>query len=170
MFRTLKAAWRAGRSRQPMPTVVDRSTGNTVAIAGVFGIAVIAIFGTAYAIGTVEKRRREEEARIERGDDDEDLRKLEEDARAAKLELDADEIHVEDDEEEPYIAPPGSAACPICQSVFLDADQAADCCADARGWDQDTETGEITDPSDDGDGEPDGAEDLWADHVSKQPT
>lgn len=148
MLKKLRAAWEAGVAGQPMPATVDRSVGQTGAIVGIFGVAVIALFGTAYAIGTVEKNRRKKES--ERKDiEDDELDELEADAEAAKLELvsnedllDAvteEEGEEEEDDEEDYHAPPGSAACPQCHSVHLDSDDAAECCPDEREWGDDEE-------------------------------
>jgi len=172
MFQMLRAAWDAGLAGQPLPARVDKTTGQTVAIAGIFGIAVITLFGTAYAIGSIEKKHREEDARIDDGD--EEIKELEADAKAAKLELviEDDEEEIVEDGEEEYLAPPGSAACPVCHSVHLDADHAADCCSDKRGWEEDEdcrleqnpETGEITSPDEDEE-EPEGVEDLWSLHL-----
>ena len=166
MFEQLKSAWRAGRSGQLMPADADRTTGQTVAVVGLFGVATILVFGTAYAVGHVEKKRREKEAALDAAEDDAELRVLEEDAKAAKRELVEEE---EEGEEEAYKTPPGSAACPHCHSVYLDADEAAACCPAKRGYEdddeeptlsQDFETGEIVDPEEEEE-EPEGAEDLW---------
>lgn len=171
MFQMLRAAWDAGLAGQPLPARVDKSTGQTVAMAGIFGIAVITLFGTAYAIGTSQKWSREKDDRIDSGDD---LKNLEADAKAAKLELGDVEDKIVEDGEEEYLAPPGSAACPVCHSVHLDSDHAADCCSDKRGWEenddgychleQDPETGEITSP-DEEDEEDEGVDDLWSIHL-----
>lgn len=176
MLRRLRAAWQAGRAGQPMPAQVDRSTGQTGAIIGIAGVSIMVVFAVAYGFGRVERSARE--AELSSGDS---LKELEEDAEAAKLELsgevavtekDLEEVDVPEVEEE-ELFPPGSAACPVCNTVHLDSDHAADCCAEKRGYEedeeeitfrQDTETGEITDPRED-EPEPEGAEDLWEDHI-----
>ena len=176
MFKTLRAAWRAGRSGQAMPAKVDKSTGQTAAICGIAGISVLVVFSVAYGFGRVERSAREAELQS----DGAELKELEADAEAAKLEMTSDEaevIDVEDVNEETYVSPPGSAACPHCHAVHLDADDAAECCPEKRGYemdeegaaeeetfDQDIETGEITDPAEN-DPEPDDAIDLWEKHV-----
>jgi hypothetical protein len=176
MFETLRAAWRAGRSGQAMPAKVDKSTGQTAAICGIAGISVLVVFSVAYGFGRVEKAAREAEA-LEK---DTELKELEADAEAAKLEMtdvDGGVTTAEEEGEEGYVSPPGSAACPHCHAVHLDSDHAAECCPDKRGYEmdeegaeeettfnQDLETGEITDPAED-DPEPDDAMDLWEEHV-----
>ncbi len=178
MFRRLKAAWQAGCNGQPMPAQVDRSAGQTGAIVGIAGVSIMVVFVVAYGFGWVERSAREAEL----GSKD-DLKELEEDAEAARLELDGGEIAVAERdlektavpevEDEEALFPPGSASCPVCGAVHLDSDDAADCCNDKRGYEEDeeettfrqnTETGEITDSSED-DPEPDGVEDLWEGHV-----
>lgn len=179
MFQTLKAAWRAGRAGQPMPAKADRTTGQTGAIIGIAGVSILVVFSVAYGFGHCEKRRREEEDQAVLADED-DLKTLEKDAEAAKLELQGGAPastavpEAVDDESAPF--PPGSAACPVCNSVHLDSDDAAECCSEERGYEEDTEevtfqqdieTGDITDPKED-DPEPDGVEDLWGDHVGSE--
>lgn len=175
MFQRLRAAWRAGRAGQPMPAKADQTTGQTGAIIGIAGISILVVFSVAYGFGHAEKKRRKEEDQAVLAEDDE-LKTLEKDAEAAKLELrggatvDTAEARPDVDAEEDRF-PPGSAACPACNAVHLDADDAAECCPDKRGYkeeettfQQDTETGEITDTRED-DPEPDGVEDLWGDHT-----
>ena len=168
MFQKLKAAWQAGRSGQPMPTTVDRSTGQTAAVVGIAGIAVLVVFGTAYGFGRVERHAREVEDKKRKAitEDDASIEGLSSEIRGETITAD----HLEEKEVD-YKVPPGSAACPVCGSVYTDPRHATDCCEDKREYEdgeptlrQDPETGEITDPEDD-DPEPEDAEDLWERHV-----
>jgi hypothetical protein len=140
-----------------MPTKTDKTTGQTAAICGIMGVSVLVVFGIAYAFGSVEKKRRE--AALE------DLSDLEQDAIEAQAELREERI------EESDPPPKGSAACPICGSVYLDKDHAAQCCEESRRETLeeegsiivDRETGEVRDNEEEE--EPDDVEDLWGDHI-----
>jgi hypothetical protein len=148
-----------------MPARPDRTAGNTAAICGITGITVLVVFGVAYGFGRVERTARE--AELNRKDD---LDELEKDAEAARLELEGGGTALADEGEEETIFPPGSAACPVCGTVHLDSDHAADCCDEARGYREeepeivvDKESGEVRDNVDPE--EPEGVEDLWPDHL-----
>lgn len=140
MFQKLKAAWQAGIAGQPMPASVDKSTGQTAAIVGITGIAVLVVFGTAYGFGRVERAARlaEDKERKALENEEADIATLGRDMRKETITAE----HIEEEEE-------GEEEVDYEETAFR----------------QDPETGEIIDPAD-ADPEPEGAEDLWDKHVS----
>ncbi len=137
MFQKLRAAWRAGRAGQPLPAEVDRSAGRTAAIVGVAGIAVIAVFSTAYGFGRIERANREGEDRKNKAIDDE---KEEIERLGREMHKKVIQVTVVDEQKVDY---PDEE-----ETVFR----------------QDPETGEITDPKED-EPEQDDVDDLWKRHV-----
>jgi len=170
MIQKIKAAWAAGRAGQPMPTTVDRSAGQTGAIIGIAGISVLVVFSVAYGIGHAERKAREAEE-ADKKKEKKELETLKREAEEAKAELadggdlatmDDEEEEAEEEYEEEEIEEPE-----MCLEEEPDLDEDEDQDEEPRLVIVDSETGEVRDALEKP--EPDGAEDLWPDHMDGKP-